>query len=61
MVMEYAATGNKEVIEGIARRMAEEAMRTRGLEIREIRSVAVQHRVEKMACVAAAVILYSDI
>ena len=56
VVMDYAATGNKEVVEGIARRMAEEAMQTRELKIREIRSIAVQHRVETMGCVAAAVV-----
>ncbi|KIH77873.1 arginine decarboxylase [Geoalkalibacter ferrihydriticus] len=59
VIMEYSARGHKEDIEAIVRRMAEEAMRLRGLDIREIRSLAVQHRVEKIGSAFAAVVLWN--
>ncbi len=57
VIMQYAASGHKEDIEAIVRRMAEEALRVRGLEAGEIHSVAVQHRVERLGAVFAAVVL----
>ncbi|MFO7983914.1 MAG: arginine decarboxylase, pyruvoyl-dependent [Desulfuromonadales bacterium] len=57
LVMEYAACGHKEVVETLARRMADEGLRKRGLEVREIRSIAVQHKVERVGAVVAAVVL----
>ncbi|WP_305043291.1 pyruvoyl-dependent arginine decarboxylase [Geoalkalibacter sp.] len=59
LIMEYSASGHKEDIEAIVRRMAEEGMTMRGLEISEIRSLAVQHRVEKFGSVFAAVVLWN--
>jgi len=58
LIMEYSSRGHKEDIEGIVRRMAEEGLRMRGLEIREIKSIAVQHRVEQIGTAFAAVVLW---
>lgn len=60
MIMEYSAQGHKEDIEAIVRRMAQDGLSMRGLEVREIRSLAVQHRVEKTGGVFAAVILWNE-
>jgi arginine decarboxylase len=60
VVMEYSAPGHKEDIEGIVRRMAEEALRMRDLEVREIRSISVQHRVRKIGTALAAVVLWDE-
>ncbi len=58
VVMEYAARGHKEEIEAIVRRLAREALAQRGLELGEIRSLAVQHKVEKIGAAIAAVVLW---
>lgn len=57
MIMDYSAPGHKADIEAIVRRMAEEALRTRNLAVGEIRSLSVQHRVEKIGSAVAAVVL----
>ena len=38
--------------------MAEEGLKMRGLEVKEIRSVAVQHKVEKTGTAFASVVLW---
>ncbi|MBN2428676.1 MAG: arginine decarboxylase, pyruvoyl-dependent [Deltaproteobacteria bacterium] len=58
LVMEYAASGHKQDIEALARRMVLEGMKVRGQETEEIVSIAVQHRVEKIGAVLAAVVLW---
>ncbi|MHB8415303.1 MAG: pyruvoyl-dependent arginine decarboxylase [Acidiferrobacteraceae bacterium] len=58
LIMEYHAHGHREDAESVVRRMAEEGMKKRGWEIREIRSVAIDHRVEKIGAVFAAVVLW---
>ncbi len=58
LIMEYSSRGHKEDIEAIVRRMAEEGLRMRGLKVREIHSIAVQHRVEKIGTAFAAVVLW---
>ena len=40
------------------RKMAEEGMKTRGKKIREIKSVAIEHRVERCGAAFAAVVLW---
>lgn len=57
VVMEYAARGHKEDVEGIARRMAEEGLRIRGLGVRQLHSIAVQHRVQEIGAAVAYLIL----
>ena len=58
LIVNYATPGHKEDIEAIVRRMAEEGMRMRGREIKDIRSIAVQHRVKRIGAVFAAVVLW---
>ena len=58
LIVEYAAPGHKEDIEAIVRRMAEEGLQKRGLEVKDIRSIAVQHRVERIGAVISAVVLW---
>lgn len=58
LVMGYAARGHKEDIEAIVRRMAEEGLGMRGLSVRQIHSIAVQHRVQRIGCAVASLILY---
>ncbi len=58
LVMEYASQGSKEEIEAVACRMAEEGLMMRGLEVKNIRSIAVQHRVERIGTAFAAVVLW---
>jgi len=58
LIMEYSAKGTKEEIEKQVRRMAEEGMKMRGKAVREIKSIAVEHRVEKCGCAYAAVVLW---
>ncbi|PLY02146.1 MAG: arginine decarboxylase, pyruvoyl-dependent [Desulfuromonas sp.] len=60
LIMEYSSRGHKEDIEAIVRRMAEEGIKMRGLEVKEIRSIAVQHRVEKIGTAFAAVVLWDE-
>lgn len=61
VVMEYSARGHKEDIEAIVRRMAEEALRMRDLQIAQIRSIAVQHKVETIGAAVAAVVLWDTL
>ena len=60
LIMEYSARGHKEDIEAIVRRMAEEGLRMRGLEIRDLRSISVQHKVEKIGTAFASVVLWDE-
>ena len=58
LIMEYAATGSMEEIEEKVRGMAEEGMLMRGKEIKRLKSVAVEHVVEKTGTAFAAVVLW---
>lgn len=58
LIMEYHAHGHKEDAETVVRRMAEEGMKKRGWEIKDIKSMAIDHRVEKIGCAFAAVVLW---
>jgi arginine decarboxylase len=58
LIMEYSARGRKEDIEGIVRKMAEEGFRMRGRKLHEIKSVAVEHKVENTGAAFAAVVLW---
>jgi len=58
LIMEYSAAGHKEEIEKIVRSMAKEGMRKRGYKLKEIISVAVQHKVENTGAAYAAVVLW---
>lgn len=58
IIMEYSARGHKVEVEDIVRNMALEAMRLRGFEIGALESVAVEHKVERIGSVIAAVLLW---
>lgn len=58
LIMEYHAHGHREDAESVVRRMAEEGMKKRGWEIREIKSAAIDHRVDKIGAAFAAVVLW---
>jgi arginine decarboxylase len=58
LIMEYSAPEPMKAVEEKVRRMAEEGMKMRGKAIREIRSVATEHRVDKCGCAFAAVVLW---
>lgn len=58
LIMEYHAHGHREDAEAVVRRMAEEGMKKRGWAIREIRSAAIDHKVEKIGAAFAAVVLW---
>lgn len=58
LIMEYSARGPRDQIEAQVRRMAEEGMKVRGKAIREVKSIAMEHRVVKRGCAFAAVVLW---
>jgi arginine decarboxylase len=60
LIMEYSSRGHKEDIETIVRRMAEEGLKMRGLEVKEVRSISVQHKVKKIGTAFAAVVLWDE-
>ncbi|MGQ0571818.1 MAG: pyruvoyl-dependent arginine decarboxylase [Armatimonadota bacterium] len=60
VIMEYSHTGTAENADEIVRRMVQEAMATRGLQVTEVVVAARDHVVQRMGCVVAAVLLWSD-
>ncbi len=58
VIMEYSARGTKDVAENIARKMVEKAFEARGIKLKEIRSLSIEHRVEKIGVSFAGVALW---
>lgn len=58
LIMEYSARGRKGDIERIVVKMAEEGMKMRNEKIRSIKSISVEHRVEKIGTAFAAAVLW---
>ena len=58
LIMEHSARAPREEVEAVVRRMAEEGMKMRGYKIKYLKSVSVEHRVEKVGAVVAAVVLW---
>lgn len=58
LIMEYSARGPKAEIEEMVRQMAIEGMKVRGRVIRDLTSIAVEHRVKKVGATFAAVVLW---
>jgi arginine decarboxylase len=58
LIMEYSAKGPKAEIEETVRQMAIEGMKLRGRVIKDLNSIAVEHRVQKVGAALAAVILW---
>ncbi len=59
LIMEYSGKGGRDQIEQIVRNMAVEGMMLRGWEIKEIHSIAIEHRVDAIGAALAAVVLWS--
>jgi arginine decarboxylase len=60
VIFEYSGRTSAEEAEAAVRSMVEEAFRRRGRRLREVRSKSVEHTVEKVGCVLAAVALGFD-
>jgi len=59
LIMEYSAKGERHKIEEVVRNMAMEGMKLRGWEIKDLQSIAIEHKVEKIGAALAAVVLWS--
>ena len=60
VIMEYHDRTDRTTADQVIRAMLAEAFAVRGETIREMKVVAVEHRVEKVGCVLAAVTLLSE-
>jgi len=60
LIMEYSGRGSKAEIEETVRRMALEGMKLREREIKDLKSIAVEHRVQKVGATLAAVVLWDQ-
>jgi arginine decarboxylase len=60
LIMEYSAQGERRQIEEIVRNMAVEGMMLRGWEIKDLKSIAVEYKVENIGAALAAVVLWSS-
>ena len=58
LIMEYSARGTKAEIEETVRRMALEGMKLRMRGIKDLKSIAVEHKVQKVGATLAAVVLW---
>ncbi len=58
VIMEYSARGSREVAEDIVRRMVEKAFEVRGFILKDVRSISVEHKVEKIGASFAGVVLW---
>ena len=58
VIMEYSARGSREVAEDIVRRMVEKAFEVRGFRLKDVKSISVEHKVEKIGASFAGVVLW---
>ncbi|MDK9701004.1 MAG: arginine decarboxylase, pyruvoyl-dependent [bacterium] len=58
LIMEYEGRGTKQDIEEHVREMARKGMETRNRTIKEIKSIAIEHKVDHIGGIIAAVILW---
>ncbi len=56
--MEHADKASQSQVEEVVRKMAEEGMKMRGKKIKYIKSISIEHKVVKVGCVFAAVVLW---
>jgi arginine decarboxylase len=56
--MEYSGRGSKAEIEEMVRQMALDGMKLRKREIKDLKSMAVEHKVQKVGATLAAVVLW---
>jgi arginine decarboxylase len=60
LIMEYSAKGERRQIEETVRTMAVEGMMLRGWEIKDLKSIAIEHTVGKIGSALAAVVLWDS-
>jgi arginine decarboxylase len=60
LIMEYSAKGERRKIEETVRNMAMEGMKLRGWEIKDLKSIAIEHKIVKIGAALAAVILWDS-
>jgi len=58
LIMEYSGRGSKAEIEEMVRQMALEGMKLRKREIKYLKSIAIEHKVQKVGATLAAVVLW---
>ena len=58
LIMEYSSRGSKAEIEEMVRQMALEGMKLRKREIKDLKSMAIEHKVQKVGATLAAVVLW---
>ncbi|MFQ5896394.1 MAG: pyruvoyl-dependent arginine decarboxylase [Nitrospinota bacterium] len=58
LIMEHSAWASRQEVEEVVRRMAYEGMKLRELAVREIKSLAVEHRVQHVGAAFAGVVLW---
>lgn len=58
LIMEYEGRGTKQDIEEHVREMAKRGMNTRNRAIKSIESISIEHKVDKIAGIIAAVVLW---
>jgi arginine decarboxylase len=58
LIMEHSGRGSKVEIEEMVRQMALEGMKLRKREIKELKSMAIEHKVQKVGATLAAVVLW---
>ncbi len=61
LIMEYHAHGHREDAEAVVRRMAEEGLNMRGWTVARMKSLAIDHKVEKIGAVFAGVVLWDGV
>ena len=58
LIMEYSAKGEQRKIEEIVQNMAVEGMKVRGWKIKDLKSIAIEHKIKKIGAALAAVVLW---
>ena len=58
LIMEYSARGYRKDVEEMVRNMAIEGMKLRDRKIKDLSSIAIEHRVQKIGATFAAVVLW---
>ena len=58
LIMEYSAKGERHKIEEMVRNMAVEGMKLRGWKIKDLKSIAIECKIEKIGAALAAVVLW---
>ncbi len=58
LIMEYSGRGSKAEIEEMVRQMALEGMKLRRREIKDLKSMVIEHKVQKVGATLAAVVLW---